>query len=220
MASMSYILFICVAAPILLMLLPIEKESRKVISFILIGMFCCLFISEVNGWLYKLCRSGLFYFTSNITPITEEIVKVLPVLFYTIFFSSSRKNVATVAFATGVGFAVLENLIILTQNYHNVDIPFALARGFSSGLMHCICIGFVSFFLSFSGKNTKTFVVGTISSLTLSITYHSVFNLLVQAEYMYLNHIGLFLPFVTYVIVNLLVFFRYKQTGIRFTDQD
>ena len=131
---MSYILFICVAAPALLMLLPIEKQSRKVVLFMLTGMFCCLFVSEVNGLILRLSDMSLLYFTTNITPITEEIVKAAPVLFYAVVFSDDRKNVVTASFSVGVGFAILENLIILTQNFTDVNMGFA---SFEFCLCHC-----------------------------------------------------------------------------------
>ncbi|MBQ0101676.1 MAG: PrsW family intramembrane metalloprotease [Firmicutes bacterium] len=211
MDSVNYILFICVAAPALLMLLPIEKHSRKVIVFLLIGMFACLFVSEVNGMLYGFCRSGIYYFTTNITPVTEEIVKILPILYYSLLFSNKRHDIITVSFATGVGFAILENLIVLIQNQNNIDFGFAIARGFSSGLMHCICTVFVGFFAAFANKSRKTFLVGTVSSLTLAIVYHSIFNLLVQADSVAARHVGLFLPLAAYILLSIFSLVRKKQ---------
>ncbi len=70
MDSMSYILFICIAVPMAMMLIPIEKKSRKIVVALLVGMFCCLFVSEVNGLLLRLTRSSTLYFTTNISPLT------------------------------------------------------------------------------------------------------------------------------------------------------
>ena len=113
MDSMSYILFICIAVPLGMMLIPIEKKSRKIVAALLAGMFLCLFVSEVNGLLLRVTGNTMLYLTTNVTPVTEEFVKVLPVIYYAYFFSDDRKSVTTVAFATGVGFAMLENIIIL-----------------------------------------------------------------------------------------------------------
>lgn len=44
------------------------------------------------------------------------MVKALPVLFYAFFFSDDRQRLAQAAFAVGLGFAILENMIMLTQN--------------------------------------------------------------------------------------------------------
>lgn len=211
MDTMSYILFICVAAPILLMLLPIEKKSRKVVLFMLIGMFCCLFISEVNGLLLNLSDMQLIYFTTNITPITEEIIKALPVLFFAVVYSDDRTDVITVSFSIGVGFAILENLIILTQNFRDVTLGFAIARGFCSGLMHSICTIAIGYFIVFVKKKTKIFITGSLSALNIAIIYHSVFNLLVQASSPAAKHIGLLIPILTYLILNIAVIIKYKD---------
>ena len=211
MDSMSYILFICVAAPALLMLLPIEKQSRKVVLFMLTGMFCCLFVSEVNGLLLRISDFDLLYFTTNITPITEEIVKALPVLFFAVVFSDSKKDIITASFSVGVGFAILENLIVLTQNFQSVNLMFAVIRGFCSGLMHSICTIAVGYFIAFIRKRKKIFITGTISALNLAIVYHSVFNLLVQSDSSAAQNIGLLLPFLTYVILNTAVILKSKR---------
>ncbi len=211
MDTMSYILFICVAAPILLMLLPIEKKSRKVVLFMLIGMFCCLFISEVNGLLLKISDVQLIYFTTNITPITEEIIKALPVLFFAVVYSDDRTDIITASFSVGVGFAILENLIILTQNFRDVTLGFAIARGFCSGLMHSICTIAIGYFIVFVKKKTKIFITGSLSALNIAIIYHSVFNLLVQASSPAAKHMGLLIPLLTYLILNIAVIIKYKD---------
>lgn len=213
MDNMSYILFICIASPMLLMLIPIEKNSRKVILFMLTGMFCCLFISEVNGLILRGSDLKLFYFTTNITPITEEIIKALPVLLYALILTNSRKDIITASFSVGVGFAILENLMILTQNFKNVDLWFALIRGFCAGLMHSICTIAIGFFIVFVKKRPKIFAAGTLTALNLAIVYHSVFNLLVQTSSAPARYAGLFMPLLTYTlaIIRLIVKYRHRK---------
>ena len=88
-------------------------------------------------------------------------------------------------------------MIILMQNFQTVSIVWAVIRGFASGLMHGICTSFVGYGISFIKSRRKLFVCGTFALLTLSITYHSLFNTLVQSEtYKYL---GFFLPISTYI---------------------
>lgn len=207
---MSYILFICTAAPLLLMLIPIEKGSRKVVLFMLSGMFCCLFISEVNGFILARSDFELLYFTTNITPITEELIKALPVLIYALTFSDSRKDIITASFSVGVGFAMLENLLILTQNFKSVDLWFALVRGFCSGLMHSICTIAIGYFVAFVKKRYKIFIAGTLTALNLAIVYHSVFNLLVQTRSA-AKYFGLLMPLLTYILVNTIVIVKQKH---------
>lgn len=206
MDSMSYILFICIAVPMVMMLVPIEKESRKIVIALLIGMFCCLFVSEINGLLLRLTKSSILYFTTNVTPLTEELVKVLPVIYYASVFSDDRKSVTTVAFATGVGFAMLENIIILTQHISTVNLVFAMIRGFSTGLMHSISTMLIANYIPYIRKRKKLYLCGTLCTFNLAVVFHSVFNLLVEADSVVANRIGYFLPISIYLIINIFLF--------------
>lgn len=214
MDSMSYILFICIAVPVAMMLVPIEKKSRKVVVALLMGMFCCLFVSEVNGLLLRLTRSTTLYFTTNVTPLTEELVKVLPVIYYASVFSNDRKSVTTVAFATGVGFAMLENIIILTDHIATVNLIFAVIRGFSTGLMHSISTMLIANYIPYIRKKRKLYLCGTLCTFNLAVVFHSVFNLLVEADSVVANRIGYILPISIYLVVNIFVYKRIiKDSG-------
>ncbi len=205
MDSMSYILFICIAVPLAMMLVPIERNSKKIVVSLLAGMFLCLFVSELNGLLLRLTKKSMLYLTTNITPITEELVKVLPVIYYAYVFSDNEKSVITVAFATGVGFAMLENIIILMQHISSANFLFAMIRGFSSGLMHSITTMLIANFVPYIHKKKKLFLCGIVCSFNLAVVFHSVFNLLVEAESAVAKNIGYFLPVSIYLVINIFV---------------
>ncbi|MBO7519628.1 MAG: hypothetical protein J6T73_02520, partial [Clostridia bacterium] len=59
------------------------------VGYMLIGIFVSLFVSELNTILLGLFNNDILYVTTTITPISEEIVKALPVLFYAIVFSNN-----------------------------------------------------------------------------------------------------------------------------------
>lgn len=201
MDELSYILFICVCAPLLLSLFVLDKKARRAMGFILTGMFACLFISEVNGVLLNALNIDLLMFTTGVTPITEEIVKLIPVIFFAFVFSDDARDLAVVSFSVGIGFAVLENLVILTQNIGRVSLFWALIRGFSSGLMHGICTMLGGVCFSVVRKRKKLFWCGIIALLNLSIVYHAIFNCLVQAPAKAANYVGFLLPIVTYAVI-------------------
>ncbi len=214
MESMSYILFVCIAVPVGMMLLPIEKKSRKVVLALLMGMFCCLFVSEVNGLLLRLTKSSTLYFTTNITPLTEELVKILPVVYYAYVFMDRKKkkitrkeriSVITAAFSIGVGFAMLENVIILIRNIENVNMLFAVIRGFSTGLMHSISTMLIANFIPYIYSNKKLYYCGTLCTFNLAVVFHAIFNLLVEADSGVANNLGYLLPIVIYLILNIFV---------------
>ena len=207
MDNLIYILFICTIAPMFLMFLILRKRSRLIVGYMLIGIFVSLFISELNTLLLDLFRGDAWYVTTTITPISEEIIKAIPVLFYAMLFSDDREKIMPIAFATGIGFAMFENMVILVQNIESVTIGWAIIRGFSTALMHGVCTVAVGFGICFIKKKRKLFYCGTFALLTMASIYHGIFNMLVQSNYKYL---GFVLPAVTYIPI-LFQQYRYYQ---------
>lgn len=208
MDNLSYILFTCLVAPLALMTLILRRRSRLLVGYMLIGIFVSLFVSELNTILLGLFNNDILYVTTTITPISEEIVKALPVLFYAVVFSNDRDRVMPIAFATGVGFAMFENMVVLVQNVENVTIGWAIIRGFATALMHAVCTVAVGYGICFVKKKKKLFYCGTFALLTMAMIYHGIFNMLVQSDYRYL---GFFLPALTYIPILLWHFKYYKN---------
>ena len=195
MENLIYILFISVFVPILLMAFLVEKKSRLPISFMLVGIFVSVFVAEVNGLIRSFLTMDNFQFTIIVTPITEEIIKALPILIYATLISDKKETLFTAAMATGIGFAVLENAYYLLNDY-SFNMMDAIIRAFGAGLMHGMCTLLVGVGISFAKKRSKIFVVGTFALLSTAITYHGIYNMLVQSSYM---TIGFVLPIVTYI---------------------
>ena len=211
MANLIYVLFICMFAPLLLSMPLMKRGSRRIMLYMLIGIAVSLFVSEVNGRLLDLFDNNTLFVTTTITPVTEEIVKALPVLLYAFLFSDDYEKLLPISFATGIGFALFENTVILVQNIQTVTIGWAIIRGFSTALMHGICTAAVGYGMGFVRKKRKLFVPGTFSLLALAIIYHGLFNMLVQSEN--LQYVGFFMPAVPYIplVVFIIFFFKNKR---------
>ena len=207
MENIAYILFICLVAPMFLMVLLLRGRSRLLVGYMLLGIFVSLFVSELNTILLNNCGGDMLYVSTTVTPVTEEIAKAIPVLFYAVVFSDDRDRIMPIAFATGVGFAMFENMVILSQNVGNVTVGWAIIRGFSTALMHAICTVAVGYGICLVKKRPKLFRCGTFALLTLASIYHGIFNMLVLSDYKY---IGFFLPAVTYIPI-LLTHYRYYR---------
>lgn len=177
------------------MMLLVEKRSRTPIVFVLVGIFVSVFVSEVNGILLKLLNISQYDATVTLAPVTEELFKALPILFFAVTVSDKRETLFTAAMATGIGFAVLENAHYLVENLEAFSFFSALVRGFGTGLMHGMCTLFIGFGISFVRKRKKLFAVSTFALLTAAITYHAIFNMLIQSEFFL---VGVFMPIVTY----------------------
>ncbi len=195
MDNLIYILFISVFVPILLMACLIEKKARQPVVFMLIGIFVSVFAAEVNGLLCMLLPMSTFEITIIVTPITEEILKAIPILVFATALSAKKEALFTASMAAGIGFAVLENAYYLLNNayFNMID---AIVRAFGAGLMHGMCTLLVGVGISFVKKKRKIFVVGTFALLSTAITYHGIYNMLVQSEYAV---IGVLLPVSTYI---------------------
>ena len=195
MDNLIYILFVAIFVPILLMACLVEKKARQPIIFVLIGIFVLVFASEVNGVMVDLLPLSTFEVTIIVTPISEEILKALPILFFATLLSPKKEAVFTAAMAIGIGFAVLENAFYMLNDtsFNMID---AIVRAFGAGLMHGMCTLLVGVGILFVKKKRKLFVVGTFAMLSTAITYHGIYNMLVQSDY---QIIGYLLPIATYI---------------------
>jgi RsiW-degrading membrane proteinase PrsW (M82 family) len=195
MDHLIYILFVAIFIPILLMACLVEKKARQPIIFVLVGIFLSVFASEINAFLRSILPMNAFEITIIVAPISEEIIKALPILFFATVFCLKKEALFTASMAVGIGFAVLENAF-----YPLTDISFnmldAIVRAFGAGLMHGMCTLLVGVGISFVKKKQKLFVVGTFALLSTAITYHGIYNMLVQSDF---EIIGYLLPITTYI---------------------
>ena len=178
------------------MMLLVEEKARLPIVFVLMGIFVSVFASEVNGVLLNILSISRYDATIAMAPVTEELLKAFPVLFYAIVVSDKKEKLFTASMATGIGFAILENAYYLIVNYETFSFISALIRGFCTGLMHGMCTLIVGWGISFIRKRRKLFAVGVFALLSVAITYHSMFNMLIQAKH---PIFGALLPLVTYM---------------------
>ena len=184
MEQISEILFISIAMPMIPMLLVLpDKRSRLFLGYLIIGALICLMAGALNSFLLGLMGGDMLYVTTTITPISEEILKAAPVLYLAIFFDDDRDTLLSVSFALGVGFAILEDAVILAQNIDNVSIAWAFARVIGAALMHGACTSMIGIGMSYVHKRRKLFFCGTFALLTAAILFHATFNVLVQSEY-------------------------------------
>ena len=208
MDNMTYILYICFLIPMVFSLLIMEKPARTVVSFIIIGTTVCLLAFEINTIVFYRIGRDMVYYSTTVSPILEEILKSLTILVYAIFISDDRQRIAQSAFAVGLGFALMENMVMITQNIFSVDIPWAIMRGIGASMMHSICTVIVGIGIHYVKRRKKLFYCGTLSLLMMAITYHSVYNTLVMSSQKYY---GVLLPICTYIPFLIYWFVKRKK---------
>ena len=212
MDNLMYMLFVSVSIPLFFMILLVEKKSRLPIVFMFVGIFVALFAAEVNGFLYKTLSIELHNMTATIIPVSEELLKAIPILYYALVISDKREKLFTASMATGIGFALLENAFYLI-NYSNLTMVAAIIRAIGSGLMHGMCMLLIGVGISFVKKKRKLFAVGTFGLLSTAIVYHGVYNILIHSQF---SIVGTLLPIATYIpflVWRLRIKHRLNQTS-------
>ena len=202
---MVYVIFLCIALPLGLMLPSLERRSRRLVFFLLLGMMAALTAYEIDSILYPLSGLDAIQFSQTVPPVTEELLKALPVLVFAVFFSDDRKDILPAAMSVGIGFSILENTAILVQNLTVVTLGWAALRGLSASLMHGLCTMIIGAGLPYVKKQRKLFCTGIFGLFTVSATMHALFNLLIQSDYSWL---GACFPMVLYVL-----FYVVRRTG-------
>ena len=206
--TIEYICFICIMIPLLMMTITMTGKARLLIGSMAMGVFISLLSSEVSGVVIQaMGLSDMYYITTTITPLIEEILKALPILIYAFLFSDRRETLLSMAFGMGVGFAVLENIVILLRsvlnNPESVSYVWAFVRGFGSGLMHAVTTMMIGIGISIVKKQVKLIFPGIFALFAMAMTYHAIYNALVQSN---LKYLGFVLPLLTYIALTPLTF--------------
>jgi len=211
-----YVLYVCFAVPVALMLLALDKKNRLTILFLLFGITAAISVGRINGTINRLiCGTDDFYLCSTFSPIVEEIAKGLPVILLCTFSKNlSKKDMFACAYADGLGFAIFENVVYFCQNYKTANFVWAFFRGIGAGLMHSLCTCIIAAGIIFLRKNKKLYWVGLFSFASFAMTYHGAYNTLLLSGDGLLQNIGVFIPISTYLLVLAYVFLQKKKKNI------
>lgn len=180
---MTYIenIFLCLALPMLLSLLFTAGSSRRFTLFAVLGMFFCLLSAYVNSFFMGRHQADLVMTAIEITPVCEEIMKLLPLLFYFLIFEPDSRDLLPSAIGISVGFATFENVCYLTEHGAG-SFFFLLIRGMSAGALHLLCGILTGLALGYVFRRAWLSVTGTIGILSVCIVLHGIYNLLITAE--------------------------------------
>ena len=174
-------IFACLAIPLLLCMLFIGGRTRAFMLFMAAGMSVCLLSAYVNSFFMGLYGASATVAVVEITPVCEEVMKLLPLLFYVLIFEPNMRDLPEAAVAIAVGFATFENVCYLTENGAE-DLMFLLIRGLSAGALHILCGILIGFGLSHVFRRRWLAFTGTVGLLGACIVFHAIYNLLISGE--------------------------------------
>lgn len=198
---MMYIenIFICISIPLFLSLIFIRGDMRKYMLFICIGMGMSVLSAYISSFFMGYYHTDAVVAAIEIVPVCEEVMKLLPLLFYLLIFEPERKGIPGAAVAIAVGFATFENVCYLTEN-GAADFDILLVRGISAGALHILCGILLGFGMAYIFCWGFLKVTGTIGLLGASSAFHAIFNLLVSADGIW-KWIGYLFPSVMIVLL-------------------
>ena len=178
---MNYIenTYICIAAPLLIAIVCLRKNTRRSLIFLLAGMTSCLLSAYVSTFIAGVTGTDVQTATYQLSPVVEECLKSLPLLFYLLVFEPEKKNAISGTLLVAVGFATFENVCFLTS-YGTEDLLRLLIRGFGTGAMHVVCGMMVAAGLFFLWERAWLQIVGAFGLICFVITFHAIFNILVN----------------------------------------
>ncbi len=172
-------IIICIAIPLIITLIFIGGGAGRFVKAFITGMVICLLAAYISGYLESISGLGAEDASIFISPIVEEIMKYLPILFFMLVFNSDGNVLILMSIGVGAGFATFENCCyILSSGADN--LTYILIRGMAVGVMHIVSIFALTLALVLLRRLNVSSYAGMAGALSLSITFHSLYNLLVS----------------------------------------
>ena len=178
--GMTYIenIFLCMVSPLLVAALCMGRRQLRFFLFCIAGMGVCLLSAYINTFLAAMCQADALAATAEIAPVVEEMMKLLPLVFYLLVFEPERDKIKAAAITLSLSFATFENVCYLIQNGAD-RFSFIFFRGFGTGAMHVLCGLIVGGGLAYAWQRTWLKIAGTCGLLGAAITLHAIYNLLI-----------------------------------------
>lgn len=195
-------IFICLAAPFLIAALGTGNSGRKNYLLIVLGFLCCIISAYLNTFFSVLYNAQDTSAVLEISPVIEETVKILPLLFGLIVFELQPKEGGNVIFNIAIGFATFENICYLLENGTG-NLFYLFVRGFSSGAMHITCAFIIGYGLMVFRRSDALRAAGIFGLLCVAITFHAIFNMFMKADGI-IKQLGYAIPIVSCIILLLL----------------
>ena len=166
---MTYIenIFLCMVSPLLVAALCMGRRHLRFFLFCIVGMGVCLLSAYINTFLAAVCQADALAATAEIAPVVEEIMKLLPLVFYLLVFEPEGEKIKAAAITVALAFATFENVCYLIQNGAD-RFSFIFFRGFGTGAMHVLCGLIVGGGLAYAetrtgaARNMRCFHVGVL----------------------------------------------------------
>ena len=198
-------ILICIAIPLLIALVFTRRSTRRFITAFILGMVVCLISAYFSGFIKFVTGTSMNDTAVFYSPIVEEILKMLPLLFYIFVFQQKDDKIFIVAVGIGLGFATFENCCYILSSGAS-DMGYILIRGMAVGIMHLVCALLLVLGLSLARYFRLLNIPAGIGALTIPTVFHGLYNLLVSQPGAS-SYLGYALP----IITALLLYMPYRK---------
>ncbi len=180
---MTYVenIYICIVLPLFVSLLFLKGKARECTLFVAIGMSMCYLSAYVNSFFTAYYMTDAVTAAIEISPVCEEIMKLIPLLIFIEIFEPEKSDISTAAVAIAVGFATFENVCFLSENGAE-DFLYMFARGISAGALHVLCGAVMGYGIAYVFKFKWLMLTGCVGILGLSVVLHALYNLMITAD--------------------------------------
>lgn len=213
MVSVNFLLLLLMLPPLVLTAFLLDRSARKILLFLLLGMFTAFLSGQINSLLVSIGGISSSDASIHYIPIIEEFLKAAPLIAGIFVLRPKRREIVEHAAAVGLGFAFFENVWVFSQNFFGVpgweDISFALSRGLGASMVHSLCTVILVYGVSICMKWRKLLFTGTFALFSLVCLFHSLFNILIGSDR---SNLAFVLTLGTYAIV-LILFKRSKKAS-------
>ena len=186
---------VCMAVPLLLALVFLRDKARQFVLNFLLGMAACLLGAYVSGFVDAASGMGVEDTAIFISPVVEETMKFLPLLFYFLLFDPDDDQLFLAAVGIGAGFASFENICSMIAS-GTESLSFLLIRGLAVGVMHIVSVFAMILGLVVARRFKALRLSSAVGALSLSMLFHGIYNLLVSQPGV-TSVIGYVLPLLT-----------------------
>lgn len=191
--------FLCLTIPLIITILFLRGEARKVMEAFDFGMVSCLMSAYISGFARIVSGMSAEDTAVYVSPLIEEAMKFLPVLFILYVLEADDRELFVSSVAIGAGFATFENICYLLST-GSMKLSFVLVRGLAVGVMHVASIAILSGTIIIERRYKAVSLPALVGALAISSTLHALYNLLVS-EPGISTVIGYVMPFAAAVLI-------------------
>lgn len=194
-------ILICIVVPLVITSFFIGGSARRFVLSFVSGIAVCLIAAYIGGFIEYAANMSSEETSIFISPITEEIMKFLPVIFYVLMFEPGDEDLTLVAAGIGAGFATFENCCYILSSGAQ-SLTYVLIRGFAVGVMHLVSMVALSVGFSLLRNYNVFSFSGILGALSLAAIFHALYNLLVS-EPGISSYIGYVMPLFCAVLLGI-----------------